>query len=85
MNYPVPVNCNNNAAAQEAAEAYALNRLSERDHERYEEHLLICSRCQDAVDEFEAFFAAIRSALSEPPMERKQRRAAKPRTKSANC
>jgi hypothetical protein len=84
MNHAVPP-CTDYAAAQEAAEAYVLKRLSVSDYERYEEHLLLCPRCQEAVEEFDVFLSAARAALGDLPRERKPRRAAKPRVKSASC
>jgi hypothetical protein len=46
----------------EFAELYLLQRLSEEDNCEFEEHLLGCSGCLDAVEEADQFLLAIRSA-----------------------
>jgi len=72
------------AAIEEAAEAYVLKRLSPSESASFEEHLLVCPRCQDAVDEFDLFLSAARSALAEYPEERPHRRGRKARASSAS-
>jgi len=75
--------CNNNATiAEDAAEAYVLRRMNAEQIECYEEHLLTCPRCQDAVRDFDVFLATARMAFAEKPAQ--QRRAGRPRTKSAS-
>ena len=56
--------CTDPAQAEEAAEEYALNRLTGRMLERYEEHLLTCSRCQGLVTEADAFVTSVRTAFA---------------------
>jgi hypothetical protein len=46
----------------EFAELYLLQRLSEEDSGEFEEHLLGCSRCMDAVEDAEQFLTAFRGA-----------------------
>jgi len=46
----------------ENAELYALGRLEGADLEAFEEHLLICSNCQDMVDFTEEFLTLFREA-----------------------
>ncbi|MGA2186495.1 MAG: hypothetical protein ABSH47_26055 [Bryobacteraceae bacterium] len=77
--------CTNDAAAQDAAEAYVFQRMAASESEYYEEHLLICPRCQDAVQEFDVFLSAARIALAEDPRGRREPRAPRPRAKSASC
>lgn len=72
------------AAIEEAAETYVLKRMSTSESERFEEHLLACPRCQDAVAEFDLFLAAARSALAEYPDERPHRRGRKARAITAS-
>lgn len=50
-------------AIEELAEKYVLNRLSAKDRERFEMHLLTCGRCRDAVATVEEFVQVFRSAL----------------------
>lgn len=72
------------AAIEETAELYALKRMSPSESESFEQHLLVCRRCQDAVSEFDLFLAAARSALAEYPEERTHRRGRKARATSAS-
>jgi hypothetical protein len=51
-------------AETDRAEDYALRRLSASNSEHYEEHLLVCPQCQDAVQQFDAFLAAARIVLA---------------------
>ena len=46
----------------ENAEAYVMGRLGPAELEAYEEHLLICTICQDAVDFEDEFMAMLREA-----------------------
>jgi len=75
--------CGDHAAAEEAAEAFVMRRMTVSEHERYEEHLLICERCQDAVRDFDAFLSAARGALGGPVKKRHQ--TSKLRAKTASC
>lgn len=84
MNHSV-LPCTNDAAAQDAAEAYVLRHLPARENESFEEHLLVCPRCQDAVQEFEVFLRAARIALAESPNGQRHPREPKRRAKSAAC
>jgi Putative zinc-finger len=45
-------------------EDYAMGRLSGEECERLEEHLLICSTCQDLLAEVDQFIRVTRAALS---------------------
>jgi hypothetical protein len=69
------------AAVSDTAEAYVLQRMSARESERYEEHLLVCPRCQDAVREFDVFLTAARISLADSPHGHRHRRL---RAKSAS-
>jgi hypothetical protein len=62
-----------------------LQRLPAAENELFEEHLLVCPRCQDAVQQFDVFLSTVRLALTEPPRGRQRPRAPKPRAKSASC
>ena len=84
MNHSI-LPCTNDAAAQEAAEVYVLERMPAPENERYEEHLLVCPRCQDAVQESSVFFSAARVALAEYQDGRRHRHALGSRAKSASC
>jgi hypothetical protein len=84
MNYSAEL-CAVDADAQDAAEAYVLQRMPADESELYEEHLLICPRCQDAVQEFDVFLSAARVALAEHPRRRRRPRTPRPRAKSASC
>lgn len=44
-------------------EDYALGRLSENESAQFEEHILMCPQCQDALRLKDAFLADLRSAL----------------------
>ncbi len=50
-------------AIEELAEKYVMNRLSGKDRERFEMHLLTCARCRDAVSTVDEFVQVFRSAL----------------------
>ena len=49
---------------EEQLEFYALGRLTETQVAAVEEHLLVCSVCQDKLDEVEAYALAMREAIS---------------------
>jgi len=72
------------AAIEENAEVYALKRMSPSESASFEEHLLACPRCQDAVAEFDVFLSAARSVLAEYPEERPRRRGRNARATSAS-
>jgi len=69
MTHSLP--CNDPVSLHDAAERYAMGRMSRADHARYEEHLLVCPRCQEALAGFDAFVASMRGAVekaeAEPP------------------
>jgi len=44
-------------------EDYALGLLSRQQAESLEEHLLVCSACQDLLEEADAYLAVARAAL----------------------
>jgi hypothetical protein len=82
MNYSSLL-CTDSIPAEEAAEAYVFRQIPEADLERYEEHLLVCPRCQDAVRQFDVFLSTVRLALAQRP----NGKSTTPRTraKSASC
>jgi len=47
-------------------ERYAMGRLSSVECASFEEHLLICSICQERLTGVEEFIVTIRAALAEP-------------------
>ncbi len=49
-------------ATEEDLERYALGRLPAAETERLEEHLLVCTECQDRLVETEAYVQAVRDA-----------------------
>lgn len=53
--------------SDERLELYALNRLSDSDVIRIEEHLLVCDLCRDRLDETADFAFAIRDELKNNP------------------
>ena len=69
----------------DAAEAYVFQRMAASENESYEEHLLICPRCQDAVGDFDVFLSAARVALAEDPRGRREPGTPPPKAKSATC
>lgn len=54
----------------EQLERYALGRLPEPLSAEVEEHLLVCSDCQERVDDLEAYALAMRQAISSEPEQR---------------
>ena len=56
--------CSDGPARHEAAERYAMARLSSPEAARYEEHLLLCPACQEALTQFDAFLAAFHCAVA---------------------
>lgn len=54
-------------AAEELAEQYAFKRLSEDDEAAYEEHLLICRKCQRSVSDVDELTTAVRNAVARKP------------------
>ena len=53
----------------EALEQYALGQLPDSEAASVEEHLLICTACQDRLREADEYVAAIRAALNDLPVE----------------
>jgi anti-sigma factor RsiW len=51
--------------AEDTLEMYSLGRLSETEIENVEEHLLVCTACQDRLTETDQFVHAIQSAAKE--------------------
>jgi anti-sigma factor RsiW len=51
--------------SEQAIEQYAMNQMARKQLPRFEQHLLLCDRCQRAVVEADTFVAAVRSALSQ--------------------
>jgi hypothetical protein len=54
---------------EELLELYAMGHVPESDVPGIEEHLLICSRCQDALESTAAYVSAMRSAALESRQE----------------
>ena len=59
-----------NAAAyhfpDDLLESYAMGKLSDQESEPVEEHLLLCSVCQERLGELDDFVQAIKTALADP-------------------
>lgn len=53
--------------SEDALELYALQRLAEEDEAPLEEHLLICEKCRNRLEEMDEFVAAMRAALEHKP------------------
>lgn len=51
-------------AIEETAEEYVLGRLSAPDERSYEQHLLLCRTCQDAVRTVDEFIEVFRAAVT---------------------
>ena len=49
--------------SKETLEKYALARLSESESEKLEEHLLVCSACQEKISETDEYVAVMKAAL----------------------
>jgi len=47
-------------------ESYAMGKLSDQESEPVEEHLLLCSVCQERLDELDDFVLAMKTALAGP-------------------
>lgn len=58
------LNPHRNNCLHDAAEAYILERLPAAELDEFEEHLLICSDCQERVRESDQFVRSIRAAFS---------------------
>lgn len=52
---------------EEVLERYVMHRMSDEEVERVEDHLLICQKCRDAVDDSERWVALMKSALMAEP------------------
>lgn len=61
--------------SDERLELYALDRLSDSDVIRIEEHLLVCDICRERLDETATFAFAIRDELKSKPLLTDQSRA----------
>lgn len=48
-------------ADEESLEKYAMGTLPDAELARFEEHLLLCEKCQQGVEEMDAFLAAFRN------------------------
>lgn len=59
-----------NAAAchfpDDVLENYAMGKLSDQESEPLEEHLLLCSVCQERLEELDGFVQTIKTALVNP-------------------
>lgn len=51
------------------AEEYIFNRLSPADRVAYEEHLLVCEKCQEAVERSAEFIKLFRQASEDGPLQ----------------
>ncbi len=47
-------------------ESYAMGKLSDQESQPVEEHLLLCSVCQERLDELDDFVQVIKTALADP-------------------
>src|SRR3954469_22058425 len=65
-----PNRCLPQHPSDEILEDYALSRLPEALAAPVEEHLLICHRCQDAVEAMDDFAAALKGAVRPPAWQR---------------
>jgi hypothetical protein len=65
---------------EELADEFVMEMLSEQDCAFWEEHLLICARCQDRVAEADEYVRVMKSAaaVSDPSKEQSRRSLAKP-------
>ena len=54
----------NNHFPYQRWEEYAMGLLSEQQAEPLEEHLLVCSACQDLLAEADEYLAVVRAALN---------------------
>lgn len=54
---------------EEVLERYVMHRMSDEETDRVEDHLLICGKCRDAVDESERWVALMKEALPAGPEE----------------
>lgn len=59
-----------NAAAcdfpDDLLENYAMGKLSDQESEPVEEHLLLCSACQERLDDLDDFIRVMKNALTVP-------------------
>lgn len=53
--------------SEELLERFAMGKLAENEVAWVEEHLLFCTRCQEGVEEIDAFIRATRKAAAELP------------------
>jgi anti-sigma factor RsiW len=66
---------------EDILDEFVMEMLSEQDSAFWEEHLLICARCQDRVARADEYVRAMKSAaasISDPPSEQNRRSLAKP-------
>ncbi len=55
-------------------EIYALGKLTDEELAAVEEHLILCRRCQKAVEDFDDFIRATKNAAGDLPEEKRQSR-----------
>jgi len=53
--------------SEDLLEQFAMNKLAEEDLARVEEHLLLCTQCQESVEEIDAFIQATKQAAAQLP------------------
>lgn len=51
--------------SEDARESYAFHRLSEEETARFEEHLLLCDTCQNALEETDQFILLVKAAAAD--------------------
>jgi len=64
----------NSHPPEDVLELFVLGRLKSDDLASLEEHLLLCNRCQESVEEIDAFVYATRRAASQLPAAKPRRR-----------
>ncbi len=52
--------------SEDARENYAFHRLSEEETASFEEHLLLCDSCQNALEETDQFILMVKAAAADP-------------------
>ena len=58
-------------AIEETAEAYVLGTLPPEERRSYERHLLVCEKCQEAVETVDDFIEVFRAAIGTQHLERR--------------
>jgi len=69
----MPHNCKDHAA-DEQLERYSLRSLAEPDLAELEEHLLVCTHCQERLQEIDAYTSAMRGAAAKLEQTEESRR-----------